>query len=122
MNDHDQIDEVETKARFWNTPTVNARLKESFGDRSGAAALLLADLAPAPDCSEDADETACRLMLAAIKVSDGDLNRLRLWVEAARLDPRDLIAAAEYAGELQSGDDLSRREDLAEYLAWVSRP
>lgn len=116
----EQIDEIATKTAFWNTPTVNARLRESFGEATGAAALLLADLTPAPDCPPEADEAACRLMLAALKVSAGDLTKLKLWVEVGRMDPRDLIAAAEYSRELSESNDETRREDLAEYVAWAS--
>ena len=115
-------DEIDAKAPYWTSATVNARLAETFAPEERAdAAVLLADLAPAPDCNEDANIVSCRLMLAAIRLSDGDLVKLRLWVEAGRADPRDLIGAAEYAGELRVGES-ARETDLASYLAWVSRP
>ncbi len=114
-------DEVALKAAFWNSETVNARLAEMFADCLAEAALLVSTLVgedPAdPECS---DEASCRLMLAALKVSDGDLVKLRLWVAAARMDPRDLLAAAEYRRELQGGGDAEREADLAEYLDWAS--
>lgn len=114
-------DEIELKARFWSSETVNARLAATFGpDERGAAALLLTALAPAPDCAEEADEGACRLMLAAIRVSGGDLTKLGMWVEAGRADSRDLMAAAEYPRELGGGDEEAREADLESYLAWAS--
>jgi len=118
MGEHD---ELVPKSRFWDTATVNARLKQEFSaEEFAGAALVLADLAPAPDCPDEADETACRLMLAAIRVSEGSLAKLAMWVGVARMDPRDLLAAAEYRHELQASSEASRVLDLEEYLAWVS--
>lgn len=115
------FDEIAAKAGYWNTETVNARLASSFTSKNrGAAALLLSLLAPAPECDEDADVTACRLMLAAIRVAEGDVAKLGMWVEVARVDPRDLLAAAEYARELGGGGEAARDVDLAAYLAWVA--
>lgn len=119
-------DEIAEKAAYWRSEAVNARLRSTFaGESRGSAALLLSALAPAADCGPDADEASCRLMLAALRLSNGDLTRLGMWVEAGRADARDLIAAAEYAGELGattgSGDDVqvARDADLDAYLAWV---
>lgn len=100
---------------------MNAHLTTAFRDEErAAAALLLAGLVGEdPVDPAGSDEASCRLMLAALKVSEGDLHRLALWVEAARVDPRDLLAAAEYRRELQGGGDPERAADLAEYLAWV---
>lgn len=114
-------DEIAEKASFWTSEAVNARLRSTFAtEERGAAALLLADLAPAPDCGPEADEAACRLMLAALRASEGVLLKLKMWVEAGREDPRDLIAVAEYRGELVDGDESARNADLDSYLAWVS--
>ena len=113
-------DEIDVKAPYWTSAAVNARLADTFAPQDRAdAAVLLADLAPAPDCSEDANVASCRLMLDAIRVSGGDLVKLQLWVEAGRADPRDLIGAAEYPGELRVGES-ARENDLQRYLAWVS--
>jgi hypothetical protein len=114
-------DEIAEKAVWWTSTTVDARLRGTFSaDDVYAASVALTALAPDPLCPPEADETACRLMLAAIKVSEGDLAKLALWVEAGRLDPRDLIVAAEYRRELASGCESTRNEDLDDYLAWVS--
>jgi hypothetical protein len=119
-NPVDGSDETVLKAAYWRSGTVNERLSGAFrGADYGLAAVLLAGLAPAHDCPPEADEAACRLMLAAIRVSKGDLARLQLWVDAGRIDPRDLIAAAEYPRELELGSAQAREEDLRDYLAWV---
>lgn len=122
VNDQENTaEEIALKSSHWNSRTVNARLSDSFtGPEYAGAALLLAGLAPAPECSEQADETACRLMLAALRVSEGNLAKLQMWVDVARQDPRDLIVAAEYRGELELGTDEARASDLAKYLAWVT--
>lgn len=115
-----QRDEIAEKCAFWVSATVDRKLREVFseGDTRDAA-IALAALAPDPECPPQADETACRLMLAAIRASEGDLAKLAMWVAAARNDPRDVIAVAEYRGELIDGDLSQRDNDLDGYLAWV---
>jgi hypothetical protein len=115
-------DEIAEKAVWWTSATVDALLRRTFSaDDVYAASVALTALAPDSDCPPEADETACRLMLAAIRASEGDLAKLALWIDAGRLDPRDLIAAAEYRRELTGGGEADRRADLDEYLAWASR-
>lgn len=114
-------DEIAEKAAYWRSEVVNARLQSTFdATQRGAAALVLADLAPAPDCGPEADEAACRLMLAALRASEGNIVKLKMWVEAGREDPRDLIAVAEYHGELVDGDPGARERDLDGYLGWLT--
>lgn len=114
-------DEIAEKAVYWNSSVVDARLRETFAsDDVYAASVALVGLAPDPECPPEADEAACRLMLAAIRVSQGDVARLLMWVEAGRTDPRDLIAAAEYRGELVESDPAARETDLESYLAWAA--
>jgi len=115
-----QRDEIAEKAVYWTSAVVDARLRATFSaEQVYAASVALIALAPDPECPPEADEAACRLMLAAIKVSEGDLAKLAMWIEAGRADPRDLIAAAEYRRELTGGRDADRRADLDEYLRWV---
>jgi len=125
----DAFDEIAEKQRWWTTETVNARLRGAFSGPDGrrAAALLARVVGEVPDGEDEASDIAtCRLMLAALKVSGGDLMRLALWVEAARVDPLDLIAAAEYRWELGDGRDggahasrvALRHADLAGYVLW----
>lgn len=114
-------DEIAEKSPHWNSSVVDRKLRSTFSEEEVyAAAVALSLLAPDPDCPPEADETACRLMLAALRVSEGSLPKLRLWVEAGRVDPRDLIAAAEYRTELVEGEDEGRDEDLDAYLTWVT--
>jgi hypothetical protein len=123
--EHDDIgdEEVSRKAAWWVTACVNARLAALFpATYAPEAARLLGALVgevPGGD-TEASDAASCRLMLAALKASEGDLARLALWVDAVRRDPRDLIAASEYRRELAASSPEARRADLAEYLAWVS--
>jgi len=113
-------DETTEKSPYWTSAVVDARLRATFSDGDVyLASVALLGLAPDPDCSVEADETACRLMLAALRASDGDLAKLALWIEAGRNDPRDLIAVAEYRGELVDGDVSRRDDDLDGYLEWV---
>lgn len=115
--------EIAEKARFWNGETVNARLAAAFSadDRYAASIMVAGLVGEVPEgAEEDSDEASCRLMLAALKLSEGDLYRLRLWVEAGQSDPRDLIAAAEYRRELETPTPESRTADLLEYVSWAS--
>ncbi len=117
----DAFDEIAEKQHWWTSETVNARLREAFSgpDARQAAALLGELVGEVPGGEDEASDIAtCRLMLAALKASGGDLTRLALWVEAARSDPLDLIAAAEYRRELGGSDEGARESDLIEYLAW----
>ena len=113
-------DEIAEKCLHWNSAAVDRKLRETFsaGDARDAA-IALAALAPDPECPPEADEAACRLMLAAIRASEGDPVKLAMWVAAGRNDPRDLIAVAEYRGELVDGDLSQRADDLDGYIAWV---
>lgn len=116
-------DEIADKQRWWNSATVDARLRGTFDrDHVREAALLLAGLmGEIPGADDEASDIASsRLMLDALKVSEGDLGRLALWVAAARRDPRDLIVAAEYPRELGTLGEHSRSLDLAEYLMWCA--
>lgn len=113
--------EIAEKAVWWTSATVDARLRQTFSaDDAYMASVALVALAPDPDCPPEADQTACRLMLAAIRASAGDLVKLALWIEAGRVDPRDLIAAAEYRREMLHGEQTAREADLDAYLEWVS--
>lgn len=121
--DHFEYDEFGVKHALWRSDTVNARLAATFAASERAAASVLLSGLVGDDPSGDAEVTelvTCRMMLAALKVSEGDLAKLSLWVQAAHLDPRDLIAAAEYHRELQDPSETTRQQDLAEYVMWAS--
>ncbi len=116
-------DELTLKRPFWRSEVVDARLRDAFqGETVQPAAVILSALVgedPSGD-PELSDMVSCRLMLAAIRLSGGDLKQLALWVEAARHDPSDLIAAAEYRRQLHGEGPSAFQTDLAEYLVWVS--
>ncbi|MDA3936846.1 MAG: hypothetical protein PF636_08330 [Actinomycetota bacterium] len=119
-----EIDEVELKRGFWTSRIVDARLRETFSadDVVQASVVLAGLMGEDPHDDEGSDQAVCRLMLAAIRVSEGSLIKLAAWVEAAHQDPRDLIVAGEYTREIQDSSQDARSIDLAEYLAWVSGP
>ena len=115
-------DELALKQPLWTGSVVEARLHGAFteAERHAAAVLLSGLMGEDPGGDPEVSDLAtCRLMLAAIKVSEGDLTKLSLWVEAAREDPRDLIAAAEYRRRLQGEGAGAHDADLAEYLSWA---
>lgn len=68
-----------------------------------------------------------RVRVAALKLSDGSIDRLRELIGSAKLDYRDVLAWAEYPEELRSPTwRLSAAEqarirtaDRAQYLAWL---
>jgi hypothetical protein len=67
-----------------------------------------------------ADSVAC------LKLSDGDLARLKKYVEAATTDYRDVLAWAEYPRQMRLGPNAppadqahARREDMDEYAQWL---
>lgn len=118
-----EADELAYKWPWWTTETVNERLASAFAapDVPAASTLLAALVGEVPEADLEASARAtCRLMLAALKVSEGDLTRLALWIEVARTDPRDLIGAAEYRRELTGEGESVRDADLAEYVAWCA--
>jgi hypothetical protein len=123
--DDTEFDEFDLKHRLWTTQAVDARLRATFHPRDvpDAAVLLAALVGEIPDADTEASDLGTlRLMLDAIKVSDGDLRKLALWIEVAHRDPRDLVAAAEYRRELSEPTQKAREADLAEYLLWLSDP
>lgn len=121
----DLTDEIDVKGRYWTSPVVDATLRREFAaEQQYAAAVQLSLLMgedPAGDV-EASDFATCRLMMAALKVAERDLTKLALWVEVARNDPRDLIAAAEYPRQLHGEDGEPAIADLEEYVAWVVGP
>jgi len=72
-----------------------------------------------------------RVRLAALKLAAGNLERLRLQIGVAKMDFRDIIAAAEYPGYMEhippSGDVPSHkrarviRDDWEQYEQWLTR-
>jgi len=69
-----------------------------------------------------------RVRVAALKLSQGDLARLREAIESARRDYRDVLAWAEYPEELNQPTwrlpaqevNRIRARDLAQYRDWLA--
>lgn len=118
-------DEIGLKQSLWTSAAVDSALRQTFTEPDlGSAAVLLSLLVGVAPLGDDdvADLATYRVMLAALKLSGGDLRKLELWIEIAMRDPRDLIAAAEYPRELVDASDESRQNDLAEYVLWMAGP
>lgn len=72
-----------------------------------------------------------RVHLAALKLSGGNLDELRGWIEAARTDFRDVLAAAEYPSAFTTGNardsmPADAREEIydadwQQYQTWLQR-
>lgn len=123
--DFTPIDEIGLKQSLWTSAAVDSALRQTFIEPEVGAAAVLLSLLIGEDPSGDeevSDLATYRLMLAALKLSGGDLRTLELWIEVAMRDPRDLIAAAEYPRELVDASEESRQNDLAEYVLWIAGP
>jgi hypothetical protein len=69
-----------------------------------------------------------RVLISILKLSDGDINKLRKYVEIAKTDYRDVIAWAEYPNYFENtmkNNKLSQKEieklydlDWQEYQKW----
>ena len=69
-----------------------------------------------------------RVQVAVLKLSNGDLERLKTMVSHAKMDYRDTLAAAEYPGEFRAylgverapaEKERIRQEDRRQYLEWL---
>jgi hypothetical protein len=95
-----------------------------FGDHNDADGLWKALLA-------DGQNQSPRVQLAILKLSEGDPEKLLQYIEAARVDYRDVLAWAEYPEQLSSGknsfntppdeyEDMLGR-DRRQYEAWLDK-
>lgn len=76
-----------------------------------------------------ADSASPRVQLAILKLSEGDTERLLHFIEAARIDYRDVLAWAEYPEQMRSGNtrdntsleeyEAMLRRDRSQYDAWL---
>ena len=66
------------------------------------------------------DGESTRVQLAILKLSEGDPVKLLHFIEAARIDYRDVLAWAEYPEQLQSGK-TRYNTPLAAYEAMLER-
>ena len=70
-----------------------------------------------------------RVAVACLKLSDGDLERLKECVRAASTDYRDILAWAESPRQMRLGPSApasdqirARRQDAEEYARWLRSP
>lgn len=81
--------------------------------------------------SEDWHRETDRVRIAALKLANGDLARLRVAIDTAKADYRDVLGPAEYPGYLKevtpsaeiSADERRRIRDAdwERYRAWLDR-
>ena len=79
--------------------------------------------------AEYGDRESYRVMLAALKMSDGKLDELKRQIELARCDYRDVIAPAEYPGYSRQWSRVSQmsqpkirkiiEQDWKQYQTWL---
>jgi hypothetical protein len=79
----------------------------------------------------DDDELSWRTRLDALKLSEGNLEKLKAQIGEARRDFREVIMPAEtprifadvvaYARLLEDEKDRTSEEDLTEFLSWVQK-
>jgi hypothetical protein len=75
----------------------------------------------------DHEPEAERVQLAILKLSGADMERVRANVRAAKGDYRDVLAWAEYPGQMRANSwrlpeperEQLRQADLAQYAAWL---
>ncbi|MCJ7538306.1 MAG: hypothetical protein MUO88_01450 [Desulfobacterales bacterium] len=81
--------------------------------------------------AEYGDRESYRVMLAALKMADGNLDELRRQIELAKCDYRDVIAPAEYPGYTKEWSRINKMseiekqwvvdQDWKEYETWLYR-
>ena len=87
------------------TNEVNWRIALLFSEeeRQAASALLDAECGNnLPFCADDTPAGLNRIRFAALKLSNGDLGKLREAVDLAKLDWRDLLVAAGFADNIHA--------------------
>jgi len=110
---------------FFRRDVVTAKIKKVFPNVPATEILPILD-----QYQSGSDEQSARVHLDILKVSDGNLGRLRELISAAREDSRDVIMTAENPTILSMGipawavlsDDEKDRvsdKDVEQYLEWV---
>jgi len=104
---------------------VLSKLRQAFPDeRAASEALALLDSYR----SQTSETGTTRVQLAILKLSGGDLEQVRQYVETARRDFRDVLAWAEYPEAMERGPKVSPEErraieerDRQQYLDWLAQ-
>ena len=117
--------ELAKKSPFFRRELVEAKVKLLFPDKAPAEILQLLD-----EYDSDFGEGTARIQLAILKLSDGDIEKLRYHIAAAKRDYRDVILPAENPELLRVGvgswarmsedekEQLSNK-DVQQYLGWL---
>jgi hypothetical protein len=82
--------------------------------------------------TESHEQGRRRVQLGILKLSEGDLEKLAYWIDIAKRDYRDILAWAEYPGEMHTDpaamDSMTHEEverirtaDRRQYLEWLKR-
>lgn len=120
--------ELRKKKPFFHREIVEAKVESLFPNHDTTQTLQLLD-----EFHTRVAEVAPRVQLAILKLSDGDLERLRYYLDAAKCDYRDVILPAENPEFLRlpmdswlamsdaEKDRLSNR-DVQQYLDWLQIP
>ena len=80
--------------------------------------------------SEDWEREADRVRLALLKLSAGDVEKLRVWLQTAKQDYRDVLVGAEYPEQSQHDSwnldakgrralKAARERDLQQLVDWL---
>ena len=82
-------------------------------------------------CSDNSDSAQNRVRMAALRLAEGNIERLRHFVECANEDYRDVLAWAEYpnamrgpAGSAPNSDERikANQADWRQYHDWLTKP
>ncbi len=109
----------------YNKGLVVAKVKQSFPNEDQEKILAILNLYG----KETYEQEQERVQIAILKLSDGDLERLRKNIETAKRDYRDVLAYAEYP-EATSKDTWKMRDkeevrrirerDRQQYFNWLN--
>ena len=119
-------EEIAIKKPYFRREVVEAKVKSLFSNHAPAEILRLLDtVAPSFGGVE-------RVQLAILKLSKGDMDRLRHYVDTSQHDFIKLISSAEYPKATRievlnlvklpdSVEELIFNSDLRQYLAWLRK-
>jgi hypothetical protein len=110
----------------YNRNLVLAKVRQCFPREDPEKVMTLLDLYG----KESYEQERERVQIAIIKLSQGDLDKLRENVKAAKNDFRDVLAYVEYPEEMkketwkmkdQEEASRIRERDRKQYLDWLNR-
>ena len=99
-------------------------VKREFPNEDAQAIVALLDAYGVESYENERD----RVQLAILKLSQGEAEKLLDWIDIAKRDYRDVLAFAEYPGQMRApvklATDLVQKiaeEDRTQYVAWLLR-